>query len=122
MIILVVDDLRLFPNEMEGNIVHHEVSSRGAIKFLEENFSMISDIFLDFYLGGKDTTMPVVNWLWKKAEKGQANHICSIRIITSSPTGAQKIATLSRYFYIGPRPQHIDIRGFQNSINTSVNQ
>jgi hypothetical protein len=108
--ILVVDDLRIFSDKIGDNIVHHSLSSADAIKFLEENFPMVSEVWLDYDLGGEDTVVPVINWLEEKAHTGKANHICCIRILTSNPVGAQKIAALGRYFYIGNTPTHIALR------------
>ena len=110
MIILVVDDLRIFPDNIGDNIVHHTISSQEALEFLEKNFSLISEIWLDHDLGGTYEVTPVLNWIEKKAINGEANHICCLRILTSNPVGAQKIAALNRYFYIAPTPKHIDIR------------
>jgi len=108
--ILVIDDFRIFPNRIGDNIVHHALSSADGIKFLKENFEMISEVWLDYDLGGDDTVVPVINWLEEKAFNGEANHICCIRILTSNPVGAQKIAALGRYFYIGNTPVHIAVR------------
>ena len=110
MFVLIVDYLRIFPDKIEDNIAFHALSSKAALKFLEENFSMTSEIWLDFDLGGPDTVVPVINWLEEKAHNGEANHICCIRILTNNPVGAQKIAALGRYFFIGLTPQHIGIR------------
>lgn len=110
MFILVIDDLRIFSDKIGDNIVHHALSSKEAIAFLEENFLLISEIWFDYYLSGPDDVEPVINWIEEKAIQGEANHICCIRILTSSSVGAQKIAALGRYFYIAPTPVHIDIR------------
>lgn len=110
MFILVVDDMRIFPDKVRDNIVFHALSSEAAIKFLEENFNLTSEIWLDHDLGGDDTVVPVINWLEEKAIQGKADHLCCIRVLTSNPVGAQKIAALGRYFYIGNTPVHIAMR------------
>ncbi len=112
--ILVVDDLRIFPDTIGDSIVHHALNSKDAITFLEANFPMISEIWLDHDLSiiddKADEITPVLYWLEEKAYNGEANHINCIRVLTNNPVGAQKIAALGRYFYIAPTPKHIGIR------------
>jgi len=110
MFILVVDDLRIFPDKIGDNIVYHALTSTAALKFLTENFLLTSEIFLDFDLGGTDDATSVINWLEEKAYNGEANHICAIRILTKNPVGYQRIAALAKYYFIGSTPQHIGIR------------
>jgi hypothetical protein len=117
MLILVVDDLRLFGDEYHECIVHYAVNSADALAFLEDetNFGMLSEIWLDHDLGQledgtNDEVTPVINWLEEKAHNGECNHINAIRILTNNPVGAQKIAYLNKYFYIAPTPKHTGLR------------
>jgi hypothetical protein len=112
VIVLVVDDLRLFGDEFNGCIVHYATNSADALAFLndETNFGMLSEIWLDHDLGLNDTIDPVLNWLEEKAYNKKCNHINAIRILTNNPVGMTKIAWLGKYFYIAPTPKHIGLR------------
>lgn len=111
MFALVVDDLRLFGDQFNGLPIRYAINSKQALEILESDFGMIQEILLDHDLGGDDTIMPVVNWLDKKAYNGEANHITTIRILTSNPVGYNKIMlALDRHFFIGLTPKHIGLR------------
>ncbi len=111
MFVLVVDDLRLFGEKYEDMVIQYATSSKEALEFLENNFGLISEIWLDHDLGGDDTVVPVVNWLDEKARKGEANHITAIRILTDNPVGYNKIMlALDRHFFIGVKPRLRGVR------------
>ena len=112
MFVLVVDDRRIFGDKHNDCIVHHTTSSVQALEFLKENFGLVSEMWLDYDLGGSDTVTPVIDWLDEKAYNGEANHITAIRILTDNPVGYNKIMlALDRHFFIGVTPKHKSIRG-----------
>lgn len=114
MFILVVDDLRLFGDTFHGMPIKYAVTSKEALDILESEFHDVAEVWLDHDLGmfGEiaDEVTPVIYWLEEKGHNEQANHVYCIRVLTSNPVGAQKIAMLSRYYFIGATVTHHKLR------------
>lgn len=111
MIIVCVDDLRLFGDTFQDCLIHYATNSSDALKFLEENLPLIQEVWLDHDLGDGDEITPVINWLDEKAREGKTDHISCIRILTNNPVGYNKIMlALQRHFFVGITPKHVGIR------------
>ena len=65
-------------------------NSKDAIQFLRYNRCIGYDtIYLDFDLGGDDTSMPVVMWLAEEAFYGHHFNVNDIYLISDNPVGRE---------------------------------
>jgi len=92
--ILVVDDIRQFPPP----VTYARTSAR-AVQLLRKT-PQLDELWLDHDLGGRDTAMPVVDWLSERAFNDNPFPVKKIFVHTSNPSGAATmVRTLTRWGY-----------------------
>lgn len=92
--ILVVDDLRLFP-------FSHCVYARTSLEALDILHSLrsLDSLYLDHDLGGDDTTLPVVDYLRERAHYDDKLSIGRVVVHSDNPPGSETIVrSLSRIY------------------------
>jgi hypothetical protein len=110
MIILVIDDMKLYGTHYCDSILQYAHSSKTAIDILQTDFSLMNEIWMNYNLKNNDTVQPVIDFLLDMAYNKKVNHITAIRILTNDPLNYSKIAAaLNPYFYITNLPKHLSI-------------
>jgi hypothetical protein len=113
--ILVLDDMRNFPDDRAAMITTVRTSS-DALNWFQLRGAFfpgihLDELWLDFDLGGDDTAMPVVMYLAEMGFHGQPYPVDRIYLHTSNPVGRTAMqATLERYGYdVYPVEAHFGI-------------
>lgn len=95
--ILVVDDLRVFPFDA----VYARTSAEAIDILTKIEPQWIGQLFLDHDLGGEDTTMRVVDYLMERIFYDWGLDIDQIYVHSDNPPGCETIIrSLDRYYKV----------------------
>jgi hypothetical protein len=95
--ILVVDDLRMFPFEA----VYARTSAEAIDIMVKADPEWIGQLWLDHDLGGEDTTMRVVDYLMERAFYDWPLDIEQVYVHSDNPPGCETITrALSRHYKV----------------------